>query len=1125
MTKLEDILPPIIDNIEEATDLVSRTRRKEMAKVLNLIFSTIEPIQVRICTGFFSPSAWKLVGEGLSRIPPGTKTFKMIIGTEYTDTQGSKRLQEAFDQSLRKELSDLELSMDTKREIASLIAFLKRDDVEVGLQKRNFAHGKMYWFKGKDGILVAIVGSSNFTIAGLQNNIELNIPVTKHDQLLALAHWFDSIHSESDTTYKATLIDVLENSKLGSKPRSPYEVHMKILYEVYKHLIDFALEKPLGTKPLSTFQRDGVRRLLRIIKTFGGAMLADSVGLGKTVQAYEVIKELQSLGSKRALVICSAGMLKDWMDYTITMFKDTWVEFFSMETLPHRLPPDYPYDIIIVDESHNFRNSKTKRYKALELLLAKNPDAKVLLLTATPINTGIEDLRSQVMLITKSRPNYPPFYDLGIFDLFQFFRNIEGGEETIDRLRESVIVSRSRREIKIIQAHLESRGIIETIGGYPIRFPNRTLDTIEYCITSPEESGMDSQTFYNDVLECLDALKFPYYNIEKYKVDTSTANTNRIALGENLSGFMETLLLKRMESSLIAFASSIQRQITLNDLFRKLLAEGIIMYPSRIKEIYENVESELETDDADVETAFINAVKEEGGHGEYCPDFACDLVVLQRDIDADAETLEKLRATTEILLKHEDKKLAAVMAILDKHRDSKILLFSYFKDTASYVYEFVRSRGDVALLTGSDALFGEEPIARETIIDTFAPLSNIFNEKDKEKAMALGPINLLVCTDVISEGKNLQDASVIINYDLHWNPVRIIQRIGRIDRLKSPHTDINVYNCFPEKCLDKMLDLVQRLVNRLELIGQAIELDGAVLKSGDIDKFKTRLIRMKGNDESVIQELEDEVELAPLDEKKQKIFAELLNQGITDYEKIPLGIYSGMIGKTSGLAVVMRAIKGDQTLILHGFKPDDSENPILKPLLRHGIVTNNQYVESFIECEPTTPRYLPEDDRFDDTLFKDVYRVTNNMRELMFSKDIIEAFHDKFPMGNMGIVNAINKTIVNAKKKKVLMPDTAPTIAFLQRTRIDLIAKDIPEAAAFKQHVKDLESKKCTIDEMMGHLRAFIAAMDQHLHDINKSTQEKKQAEPEMRFELLGFMKIKASKDLISISEGTENSR
>lgn len=1101
MTRIDDILPPIIDNIEEATDLLSRKGRKEMGNVINAITTTIEPVQTRICTGFFSPSAWKVIGEGLSRIPPGVKVFKLIIGAEYQDTQGPKRLQEAFDQSLRNELAELDLSMDTKREIVSLITFLKREDVEVGLLKRNFAHGKMYWFKGKDGSMVAIVGSSNFTIAGLRNNIELNIPVVKQDQLLALAHWFDTILAESDATYKASLINVLENSKLGSRPRSPYEVHMKILYETYKNLIDFAKEKPLGPLPLATFQRDGVRRLLRIIKTFGGAMLADSVGLGKTLQAFETIKELQSAGAKRALVIHTAAMQKDWHDYTTTLFKDAWVEFFSMETLPYHLPADYTYDIIVIDESHNFRNSKTKRYKALELLLAKNPDAKVLLLTATPINTGMEDLRSQIMLISKSRPNYPPFYDLGIFDLQQYFRGVENGDETIDRLRENVIVSRSRREIKIIQAHLERQGIVETIGGHPIRFPERHLDTIEYRITSPEASGMDSTTFYEEVLECLDALKFPYYNIEKYKTDEAARDANRLAMGENLTGFMETLLLKRMESSLTSFTASIQKQLVMNDMFSKLLDEGIIMYPSRIREIYEEIEVNAEEDDAAIETTFMEAIKAEAKRGEHCPDFACDLAALIRDNDADGETLERLNSLTASLLKHEDKKLAAVTRILDKHRDQKVLLFSYFKDTAVHVYEALRARGNVALLTGSDAFRGDVALSRETIIDNFAPLSN--NPKERGE-----PIDLLVCTDVISEGKNLQDASVIINYDLHWNPVRIIQRIGRIDRLKSPHESINVYNCFPEQCLDKMLDLVQRLVSRLEMIGQAIELDGAVLKIGDMDRLKTRLLRMKGSDESVLQELEDEVELAPLDEKKQKIFIELLNQGIIDYEKIPLGIYSGMIGKASGLAIAMRASNGEKSVILHGFKPDNLDDPVLKPLLRNGIITNDQLVESFFECDPTTPRYLPEDDRFDDSLFKEVYRVSNSIRQLIYSKDVIEALYAKFPPGNVGIVNAITKTVEFAKKKRLPAIDIDPTIDFLRRTRIDLIAKDIPEAAAFKQHVKDLETKKIAIDEMTGHLRAFVAAMDQHLHEIKKSIDEKKK-DQDMKFELLGFMKVK----------------
>ncbi|MHA1790557.1 MAG: helicase-related protein, partial [Candidatus Helarchaeota archaeon] len=870
MEKIKEIIPPIIDNqLEEMIDIGLKRKfkkHKTFDYFINEVFEIYIPETVRICTGYFSPKVWEKIGGAFSKIgksTDGTPVFKLLIGSE-PKIFSEKDLQKWFDEQLRKELDELDLSIELQLHIRSLINFLNRNDVQVGLQNRPFIHAKLYHFDK-----FAIIGSSNLTKSGLTSNTELNIPIYDNKQIKALTYWYDKIFNRADLSYKQRLIDALKNCKLGTREWTPYEVYVKMLYESLKLSLSFEKMRSGINFQLTIYQQEGVSRILKAIENFGGAILADSVGLGKSPQALDVISKLQSnYGKREALIICPSQLEENWKN--LVSNADIWAQVFSMETLPRRLPKKSKFDIIVVDESHNFRNLKSKRYKQLELLLTKNPNSVVLLLTATPINTSLKDLYSQLMLITKSNESYSPFYNIGIYNLTEYFKNIEKGIEDISKLRDHIIISRSRREIRLRQKLF---GIDLTIGGIPLKFPERKLEVLNYNITDKHLSGMTSEKFYEYIIELFDKLKFPYYNLEKYIIEGPQDNAKKV-LGENLSAITKVLLLKRLESSLYCFNKSLQAQKRLNQIFKELIINKIFLKTSDIWKIFEEIDPDEE------EANIIEIIIEKLHDDKYLVKKEIevnkrkfDVYKIIQDLKSDKDIIHKVLDVIKKVMAHEDQKLIKLFNKIEELKEKKIIIFSYFKDTIDYLYdEYLKysKRGGIAKITGNTS-----KKERNYIITHFAPISNLdineFNEKfDKSKE-----IRILFSTDVLAEGQNLQDASVCINYDLHWNPVKIIQRIGRIDRLKSPHKEIYIFNCFPESGLETMLSLVSRLIERLRTIDQVLELDGVVLTGDELIRKKNQLNRLKSKDITVLDELDAEVELLTDDKARELLIKEI----------------------------------------------------------------------------------------------------------------------------------------------------------------------------------------------------------------------------------------------------------
>ena len=853
--------------------------------------------------------------------------------------------------------------------VRALVHFLRREGVEVRRflgtdvgkiapgkvldyqSPRTRLHAKAYLFAGELGDFVA-VGSSNLTKSGLAGNAELNLVTYDSDLVRQLERWFDS-KWEQGQDCKEEFIQRLEECVLFGRRYTPWQVFLKSLHAAYGRFLELGLSEDIAGK-LAGFQQHAVQRCLSLLERHWGVILADSVGLGKTYEGLGILAEFANRreGRVRALVICPAQLENNWSAEKFAQY-GILGETVSMESLPQLVDLDEAgsplertermrrlrryqerFDIILVDESHNFRNSATKRYGALmEIIRGGKADKRVVLLTATPINNSIWDLYHQLMLICRGDDTWyvgrGPVANLR--STFQSIEKGEGGPGLLDAMMLS-LVRRTRHDIRAMQ---ESGEPME-VGGQSLRFPNHEI---------PQAIGYSLQNLYGDiyrdVIDAIENLNFAVYQLESYGVDTGERDTvERIKQrNANFIGIMRTIILKRMESSVAALKCTVESLVRYLDLFLSKLGEGKVLTPKQAYRIRAVLGGSLPDQDQDVgdwDPRVIEAFRELH-EAPTDPDQAARLRLdAGEDRNRLAELLDRLRWLEGMWGAEGDPKVQAVRRLLeslptvDQHGNpSKVVIFTNYRDTADYLFRQLGGDKEalkqnirvtcnltrhcsMSLLTGSD-----DQKRRQAVLEHFAPLATYRETESLDDPVLLQKIQpfrdrsieLLIATDVLSEGQNLQDAQYLINYDLHWNPVRMIQRAGRIDRLFSPHDKVYIYNVMPEQGLEDLLKLVASLTRKLETIEDAVALDASVLgeqiEAKQLDKIMA--LRRGGADADRIY---------TEGERNQGIDAglEILNQYLDimkryatkDVLEIPDGVYSIRKGTESGIYVMLR---------------------------------------------------------------------------------------------------------------------------------------------------------------------------------------------------------------------------
>lgn len=995
-------IPYVIDNVE--------TR---LADVLNYLLQRQTGQKVDIATAYFSVRGYDLIREPLSSV----RHFRLLLGDNLQEP-GDVGLQPNSRAYLRHELNAEPLNEATQRLVEELVRFLRRDDVEVRLYlghdpaekgRRSFLHAKCYLFYGGadhsqllfDSLnpLVGIVGSSNFTAPGLLTNRELNLvhktlldeeeiidfearhhvlhyaeeridgSITLENQLLLksevgaraimdLARWYDD-QWRLAVDFKADFIDLLESSKFGGRIFTPYEIYMKALYEYFKDDLDsdFSSSATRSAVELAEFQEDAVKKARRILARYDGVIVADSVGLGKTWIGKKLLEDYAYHRRQKALVVCPASLKRLWEEELRSASISAYIvtqERLGQDDLDIR---DYAdVDVILVDEAHNFRNKRAKRYFQLENILAANGRRgrdggrkKLILLTATPINNNIFDLYNQINLFTGNDRTY--FASAGIGDLYKYFlaarrESIEQGSIRIFNLLEEVVIRRTRQFIQ--RAYPEA-----TIRGRKVTWPKRQLRTIEYNLEAAYEG------FYQQIVRRIEGLNLAHYNLESYKLGDKPDD---FELGRQVAlvGIFKSRFLKRLESSIDAFRISIRRGLEFVKTFDEYLQDNIILDAAS----FQNAMRLLEEDDADSEDATPTSRASEMDAADDARILIEGLPrldpskydrralhrALQEDIDALTAIWHDIRNITYL----HDAKLERLKQFLETELNGqKVLIFTYYKDTARYLYRGLTEDHNAAWLQA----MGQpnirridshvKPVDRIRSVENFAPIAS----GQPQIQGTAQEIDILISTDVLSEGQNLQDCGYLINYDLHWNPTRMVQRAGRIDRLGSSFDVLTIYNMFPDRALEMLLGLVKSLTSKIDVINQTGFLDASVLGEVVTPRDFNTLRRIADEDNSVIEEQESFLELASSEvllSELQKVLATEARRWLTDLDD---GIHSGIERRDArGMFFYFTAphpVQGRS----HFWRYYD--------IAQNRILDNRYQIMQIIACGPETPRFPP----------------------------------------------------------------------------------------------------------------------------------------------------------------------
>ena len=751
-----------------------------------------------------------------------------------------------------------------------------RQQVDIRtISHANFLHGKLYHIAQEDKT-AALVGSSNFTLRGLGSgavpNVELNLKVRSSDDRAALLRWFDDLWRNEDLTHDAKA-DVLAALDRLSKSYAPELVYYKTLFHVFKDwleqhverdelLHDVHLQDTEIWKVLYEFQKDGATSAINRLLRHNGCIVADSVGLGKTWTALAVIKFFE-LRNERVLVLCPKRLESNWIRYTAwAMLRNNPFEKdrLNYAVRAHTDLSRYEgkaggvdlaqfnwgaFDLVVIDESHNFRNEgrdrrdeagdlvRHSRYnRLLEEVLKSGARTKVLMLSATPVNTSLRDLRNQIYLMTEKRQdafrealgigNIQSVFAVAQREFQQWETKRHAGQHPdkaalLDRLGadfltllDAVSFARSRDHLRRYYPE-----VTQTIGGFPRRAQPQNLHPA---------TDSEGELSYDDLHRRIGDFRLAVYMPSQYLKDKSSLDEEKAELRFDqrdrerfLIGMMRVNLLKRLESSVHAFTLTMRRILDKMNSLDRLIEEW------RQRSKTEKIDSLPDEDEEDDEFVI--------GKGRHYRLDELDVNRWQQDLREDRQVFEELHRQAEQVTVDRDSKLAELKRVLqrkveeapldkDGRANRKVLVFTTFADTARYLYdhleEWVRDELDVhiALVTGGDGNRSSTKVSQFTdILERFAPRAQQLDSKDKGDE-----IDIVIATDCLSEGQNLQDCDLVVNYDIHWNPVRLMQRFGRIDRLGSRNRQIAMTNFWPTADLDRYLDLKNRVEARMVLV-------------------------------------------------------------------------------------------------------------------------------------------------------------------------------------------------------------------------------------------------------------------------------------------------------------------
>jgi late competence protein required for DNA uptake (superfamily II DNA/RNA helicase) len=796
--------------------------------------------------------------ETIEQVVEGYQHLNVAMGAEererFLKRSEHRRRVTATAENVRHTAEKMDQTDQGEQLIQSLIRMIEEARLQVRVFTKGRLHAKAYIFDYvKDGRFesgIAVVGSSNLSLSGLTHNTELNVVVHGNENHRKLSDWFEDLWEDSQE-FDRQLMDELQQSWAAAIV-TPYDVYMKTIYALVSDRLDEGEHGEILwddelTRALADFQKTAVRQAVQMIRDHGGAFISDVVGLGKSYMGAAVVKHFVRTQGAKPLIICPKALEEMWHEYNEDYSLDAKVLPMSMLRFPNGTGAKTVLggnryrdrDFVLIDESHNFRHHSSQRYEVLADFLSRG-QKKVCLLTATPRNRAASDVLNQIKLFHPDDITHLP---IDPPNLKEYFKGIEKGEKRLQDLLIHVLIRRTRRhilrwygfasdtseplrrlsDVKAADYLDGQKKAYVMVGGTHQYFPARELETLTYSIEDTYEGLYDQIRSYlggpqkgkyspSPGVE-LTYARYGLWNYVRPEKQKVPPYKDLHGAGVNLRGLIRVMLFKRLESSVYAFRRTLERLERIHGVFLEALDQGFVPAGQAAQKLM--YESDV-YDDA----GLIDDLFEVSGRYDI-EDF--DSRRLKRDLEADRMLLLNMISLVEPIGAPEDDKLQVLLnglqAGIPKERD-KVLIFSQFADTAEYLFEHIAASYPEKRV---DSIFGTDK-SKARMAARFSPLSNPAIEVNPDRE-----VDILVATDVMSEGLNLQDCDVIVNYDLHWNPVRLIQRFGRIDRIGTENEQVWAFNFLPELKLENNLGLHDVLRRRIQEIHDSIGEDAAIL--------------------------------------------------------------------------------------------------------------------------------------------------------------------------------------------------------------------------------------------------------------------------------------------------------
>jgi hypothetical protein len=951
-----------------------------------------QPPALALATAYFNPGGFGLLADQLEQ----SASVRLLLGAEpdvaadirrlralRNDTlpsqDGSRRVRDALRSHAEDMATDRNLvhfDRDNDQLIERMIDWLRSGKVEVRRLESRFLHGKAFVVETHhDGVLA---GSSNLTYAGLRTNVELNLGQYQPHVVSEVLTWYDELWAE------AVDYDLAGLYEQRFAEWDPYVVFLRMLWERYRDELHDDPEPP-GLE-LTEFQRDGLYRAIDFLRRHNGVMIADGVGLGKTWLAGELIRQAVEDRRQRVLLVAPAALRDGPWEHFLRDhdLKNVQAVSFQELAMDNRLGGATPgvlwhdpddYAMVVIDEAHAYRNTDTDRSATLRQLLKGSPQKQLVLLTATPVNNSLWDLYNLLAYFIR---NDAKFLDIGIPSLRTHFAEAAAADPddlTPDRLfdvLDAVAVRRTRRFVKKFYPHATIKRDGRDV---PITFPQPVVHRVEYDLDAvlpglfaqlAHALGMDPDDPDTPIPD--DPTDFAYgeqLSLARYAPSAFRHEEDPDAYELQAAWLLRSGLLKRFESSTYAFARTCRKMARSHDTFLEALDEGWVLTGDSLAAWEKTDSDEFDPD----KIAY-------GVSGTREPAAEYDTKELRVAVEGDRDLLVAFAERAETVTNDADPKLDALVDQLahiadearregigeDDVRDKrKVLVFSYYADTVDWIVRRLETAtgaderlldylNRITFVSGSQG-------SRERSMWGFAPVSA------DAPAGTEDAYDCLVATDVLAEGVNLQQARHIINYDLPWNPMRLVQRHGRIDRIGSPHKRVHLRCFFPSALLDELLGLEAALQRKIAQAAASVGVEDEIIpgsKRGEVVLHHTRaqIDALKAEDPTLFETAEDTGALSGEEFRRELADRMADSRWADQVQNLPWVAGSGRAVDGPG-GYVFCARVGDHPRAVYRYVPLDDDGR----LDIDNIADDTLTALSRATCTPETARALPDSAR------------------------------------------------------------------------------------------------------------------------------------------------------------------